>query len=273
MREENGNAWSGGSGAVSALDYFRPPRLGWSQLAAWVAITVVLMAARPWVMKLESELEPTVSIVDSWGHGFNVAVYLLRSMMQAAGLVGAVTLLHSWSRGSRGRLQPGHWLVLGQCLKAWVRTLLSSAIAFLVLSGVVGEHLDMAAVYHLTVGFFLGASAVVYLVGMIRCHDGRLWKGLFGTLSVSNAIAAWGQVVIMLRERSPEPTRASSLEEVTWMVASGVFLGAVLLFATALILDFRRRDQRDWLHWLGVAMLIAGPTLLLAEVGLRVVFS
>ncbi len=271
MQENLDNLASRGDRLGPAVDYYRPPKLGVSHLLAWLGVIVILMVLRPSIVRLEQE--PGISIADSWSNGFNLTVYLLRSMIQAAGLVGAVTLLRDRSRGSGGRLQPGHWLVLGQCMKAWVRTILASAIAFLVLSGAMGQNVNTATVYHVTVGTFLAASSVVYLVGTIRCHEGRLWKGLFATLSASNAIAAWGQVVIMLRLRSSQPTTASLMEEATWMAASAVFLGAVLLFATAIVFDLRRQHQRDWLHWLGVAMLTAGPTLLLLEVGLRVVAS
>jgi hypothetical protein len=111
--------------------------------------------------------------------------------------------------------------------------------------------------------FFALVGAIVALYAAIRMRDGWRWKVLLGAVGV-HLLAMGAEAVLLL---SVLATMTVGFEQV--MAPAGVWIllvyaGARLrlwqiaflaIFPATIILDLPRRGERDWAHWLGVAML------------------
>jgi hypothetical protein len=147
-----------------------------------------------------------------------------------------------WRRaGSAFFHQPGHWLLVEQALGVWI-----FPVALL---GLVGPSSTPNPTYTPLVGlFFVGLNLAVGGINFWaawRVADTRSWKVLF---ALAGAIVAGSFVWRIFFRRSP------------YLLALVSLITAVLLFIALLaaVIGDRSHRARDWPHWLGVFIRIAG---------------
>ena len=224
---------------------FHPPLLGIIHLLAWTAATAVLLKlamAAEWSGSLSDDYSRVVQI-------FYITTLSIDMMLLAAGVVGTVVIFRSRLRGSTGRLQAGHWmLVIATAVSIFA---LPSYLRLFVLN----DYPDYFYNAYQVARKLLGAT--LWIIATIRMREAFRWKALLGFFAVKNAIlciVSFGNVFIY---------RLFGLTILPSGPTISIIGSAVVFFALPLIvlIDLRRHVQRDWLHWLGVAIIIVPEAL------------
>lgn len=219
-------------------EYYLPPRLGIIHLLAWTAATAVLL--KFW-MGMEMLREAGDIAARPATEMVRQVVSVIYSMAHAAGIVGTGILLLAKVRGRTGRLQPGHWLLP-----------LDTAAALLAMScwGLWVAAEAVGAVDEFSSPWFLGAYGLVGILcgGMygwaaLAAKEAKRWKALFAALALVCLMRGLSYVAVWVLDM---------YELLTTFPVGSLIVGPVLLLT--LLVDQRRGPRRDWLHWLGVAI-------------------
>jgi len=226
-------------------EYYRPPPLGIIHLLAWTAATAVLLRLSMAMEMIRGDRIPQGLAI------FRQVVYFIYSTAHAAGFVGACVLLLAKIRRLPGRLQPGHWLLLIAALMS----LLSLSIEALdILAGAAGfDGYSVLTWYLAGLGLVEILCAGLYLYATLKSKQGKRWRVCFASLAVVNSIQG-----LLYLGASLLDTPASLTFSPFW----SLIVGPVLL--VTVVLDLRRGPRRDWLHWLGVAILATGVAVSVA---------
>jgi hypothetical protein len=218
------------------LEHFQPPPLRILHLMGWITAAAVLVRIGMVFDAARADVPPAEERVFFWVLRFNYTVFT------AACMVGGGILLMGWMRGVRGRLQPGHWLVVVNALSAGLSYMIF--LAHLALMNTVFQPWEDEYSYFTFMWGFAFLSLVQLLLWYAaarRTSDGTRWNVFFGTVSAVFGIRLLFCVLDVL-------TYAN------WTYRSGAYfsvvLGVILLIVVAR--DRRRGPPRDWLHWLGV---------------------
>jgi hypothetical protein len=239
-----------GFGPTASDDYYRPPKPGIAHFVAWLAIAAAL------IILMNAEYAAVTAHVERLGpHDVRVRLPFpwlassVRSLLSAAGLVGAWVLLRDKLRGAPGRLQPGHWLFL---------TLLAAYMFQTVRGLALLGQLTSTASYLSTALLLMSSAAplalaVAWLLLAIRLQETLRWRLLMVTMTACATmwllIGFFTTVVIRPPLHWLAPFRLmQDLAHVSSLVVLAVL-------AAASGMDVRDRCRRDWLHWLGVLTL------------------
>jgi hypothetical protein len=231
-------------GQPPADDHFGPPQLGIIHLLAWMTVTAVLLKLSLAINSFHhSALSETV---------FSKVMNSASAAVYAAGIVGFAVLVRAWRRGSMGRLQPGHWmiLILAIVIIVWF---VDFAIVSLLKQTELLPLLQPSTLYQVIMCMLsvLLVSSALWFWAARRTADGRRWKALFGLYCASSAIEWFEYLSVALGP-------LSYFRDFTYLV--GQFNSCALLVAllvatlTTVLLDCARGPRRDGLHWLGVAV-------------------
>ena len=254
--------------STPAVEYYRPPRLGIIHLLAWTATTAIALKINLAEVALSKAMFAQLGIdrpeVSQLNLVRDYTCATIHCMILGAGLVGAAVLVRAWYRGIAGKLQPGHWIVLigvfGTVCSKSLRLL--GNLLRLRIWGVepMEASLGMQTVMHLVtlIGLCLILFwAALYLYVAWKKLDDARWKTFFVLAGVWPLI----QMAILII-----PLSLLGRHWFPYILPRVVVLGIPL--AVASTLDLRAGCRRDWLHWLGVAMIAAG---ILVSLGLYVV--
>lgn len=234
---------------ATPVAYLRPPRLGIIHLLAWMTTTAVVMSFHALMNQSGSSTPPAASVeIRRWVVEFRDAVLV------GAGLVGLTVVLLAKARREAGRLQPGHWLVAVMSLSTLAHWAINRAIYVLVM-GASLEHYRLGQPWifglHGLVG--LAAGGVYFYLACGR-RESRRWQIVFGFLTVRSLICV-GQIFA---------GRFTISLSAFVMLLTPTLVTPIALVVTSW-LDLRRGPRRDWVHWLGVAMVLIGDIWFVAN--------
>ena len=227
-------------------EYYRPPRLGIIHMLAWMAATAIVLKIdltifalnQATISRLGIDIPQASQLALVWAY----AVRTIISIAQGAGLVGAAVLLRAWHRGIGGRLQPGHWIILIEVLRfiagKGYQLICALRYKFDLLQAPI-----TVLVQFLPYCFSLCVLALYLYVARRKLCE-RRWRRLFVVVAVLPLLKFamyFGDVYLF------PPYWLSHI------VPRAIVLGTTL--GTVVTLDLRARCRRDWIHWLGVALL------------------
>jgi len=155
----------------------------------------------------------------------------------STGLAVTVVLFGvAWRRQGRAFFdQPGHWLLLDQSLKIGV--FLFAAVVVMLRMTAGAELFSMIGLWFSVIHLL---SIALNFWAAFRVADSRLWRATFllgGCMSLAMFVIPWlGGVTVMM----------------IFIVAGNV--AVTLLLISAAMADRRAGRERDWAHWLGVAL-------------------
>ena len=242
------------------VEYYRPPRLGIIHLLAWTAATAVLLK-----FGMAMEMIETSSI-DEMPTALRVYQQVIRfayNTVNAAGIVGISVLLLGKARAATGRLQPGHWILAIDTIAfvmiySWWALYATARAAEIIEPEISSDFLW----FYLPFGAISLLRAATYGVTAAIQRDARRWKVLLATLAVVGLIVSLIQITACF---------SSFLFALVNLPLWSLIVAAVLI--PTIVLDLRRGPRRDWLHWLGIAVLAASTVLSMAWWGWSLLFN
>ena len=229
-----------GSPFAPSPEYFRPPRLGIIHLLAWTGVTAVLLK---FLMAMEMVSPRTGDLSVAW-QIVGDANRVVTSALLGAGIVGVAVIFRAKSRGEAGRLQPGHWLVL-LCTLATVGSWLARAVLTITLQESQHDPDFLPYTYLLVLGIFSMAVAIGFLLVGRSLHDARRWKLSFRIVGITAMLRSCLELIDVVTR-----TVFAVAGQAVWSLVVGMVL------ALTALLDLHRGTRRDWVHWLGIAVVV-----------------
>jgi hypothetical protein len=244
---------------LPADDHYQPPRLSILHLLLWTTVAAVLFKFNMAVTAVITGV-----IAGMGGRVFatsivNRAIAPTYVIMYAAGFVGLGVLVASRIRGRPGRLQPGHWmLVVVVPLYAATRIPdIALVLTHLIQQGTPSRlpfwYMQPAWAPLVVPGL---CRAALYSWASIRTIDGRRWRALFVCLAILAAIMALGYALLWSIFFRLTPGMIRFL-----ILGLPIPVNAVVCLTLLAVILVDLRVPRDWLHWLGIALVGGGAAL------------
>jgi hypothetical protein len=199
------------------------PRPGLAQLLIWIACFAVCLAV---LRALAREQPKPLGVLAVLGYAVCVAT----------AWAGGVVLMLRAASGARWPLEPGHWLlaVLGADLIVEILLQITPPTVF-----------ARPGLAHNALVCWL------YVLPLFSRHLQPRWKAffllmvfLYGGPLLLAALAVLG---------APMSALAGKIATVLSRASTPVAAGSVL---TTALLDYRRGQDRDWMHWCGIAVFV-----------------
>jgi hypothetical protein len=228
-------------------NYLRPPRLGIIHLLAWITFGVVLM-----------KFDLGMDILNPPLEGQSPAHLVLRhcrqagkSIFEAAALVGAGILVLTKRRSRSGNFQPGHWILLINSAIIVLRCFILF-VAYVLLQHEQLVQVPIKAALSMIIAI---SGACALIPAWRRLPESGRWKVYFKSLCAYWVLLGITFLLVACGSR-------------LYLAFLAVFFcGCVVTgaFLVAVVVDLKTRSNRDWVHWLGVAYVIASSILLVAD--------
>ena len=247
------------------VSFYKPPRLSIAHLLAWMAAAAVLLSI---VASIDRWSDGVVlSNLSETGSGsIGLASLVVELILFAAGIVGLGTIIRDRIRHILGPLQPGHWIVLGQCtgqllglvvgLSLWLFVSSTSSVAT---TGIV-----ILAAKNFIPSLVIG---VIYLLAARRCRNEKSWRLTFLMWAFSSIFISILALTFVLKEVVNFGAGGMLVTIFAMGPAMVIPLIGAISFCIAVIRDIQEKNRRDWIHWLGVAM-VTIPFIMSMVVGL-----
>ncbi len=242
-----------------ADDHFQPPRLRILHLLAWMTVATVIFKFNLAVSGVIARAMAGTAgrVIKNWSVAYR-AIALTQVIMYAAGFVGLGILVAARFRRRPGRLQPGHWMLVVE-VSLYAATRIPDVVLLLTYLIQQGASFRLPSWYMrlnwepLVVPCLCRAS--LYYWASIRTIDGWRWRALFVCLAILAVIAAlWPALAWVILSRGWFGMRA--------LVAGfPIPVNAVLCLTLLAVVLADLRVPRDWVHWLGVAVVGGGAAL------------
>jgi len=227
-------AMSGRAARAASVEHLRPPRLGIIHLLAWTAVAAVFLkfnVAMEQIGEMQSQELPR------WMAALRQAIAFWFSAFAAGAVVGVCVLLVCKARGVRGRLQPGHWIVLAVAALS-----LMGRAFWLAQIGLDRLGWNAIPVVLLLIMVLYCVSGAIYACGAGRTIAGLRWRVFLAVAAAAYVLhggfilASW-----FLPFRWPH-----------WDLPICPLVLSLML-AVTVVIDVVHRAERDWIHWLGAA--------------------
>lgn len=230
------------------------PRLGVGHLLLWTACCAVVLAIDRGQEQNPLEWNPIVENVWRIGYAMVLGVAL-----------AAVCLFGWWKiRGQFDwRIEPGHWLLMESGLGGIVNLMFRLAPSLLV--PVAAQTATIEVIRPLLVAACLAnicdLFVACFILVMQRCE--RRWWVCLVMIVAQRAVSCLAFIPFISMVFSNSGFSSSSLRwynlgQSVQMLAAAI---TVLLVIVAALIDIRRGQRRDWLHWTGVSVRLLMPML------------
>jgi hypothetical protein len=213
----------------SSPEYMQPPRLGIIHLLAWMTVTAILF-------KINMAFAPDKPVEMSYA----LWIWIFGVITNSAAITGMGIVLVAKYYGVKGYFQPGHILLFYSSFA----TLANLALSRLFSLSTNSVDIDFFG-FSTFLWTFPGVVVFFWIASKIP-EQGR-WRFMFrawGWIYLLNFV--FGDVVYSFGARSQ------------FVLFQGILLfmlpAAILIIAATL--DLIRSSQRDWLHWLGVCVIV-----------------
>ena len=255
----------------ATFERFTPPRLSIAHLLIWTAIAAMLLKLNLATGYLGKLMGPQFQEIPHIAIIIESNFVAISDMMFAAGLLGTVVIVVDQMRGSKGRLQPGHWLMIAYTFSAIVQ-MGSQYLRELVIC-ICGEYL-FDSPYLKTFTLIVTTVFVVRLVGStgiylwaaFRCKGGRHWTTALCLLPAIVLFHA-GLKTVLARLLS-----AQSLGKFFMIMSYTSLIMPGLVVIGAVVIDLFNGRRRDWLHWTGVGIVVVPMLLAIGRLAVYLVF-
>jgi hypothetical protein len=233
--------------SIALSDNYRPSRLGFLHILAWMGVSVLLIVLN---LALLTYLESGYSRADLIRLA-NKVFTSGNSILTAAILVGGAVMLIDFLRGKPGRLQPGHWFLAINAL----------FFPFYLAAQFVGPFLEkFIKSNHSSTTYFIYSGIefmlmLAYFGGAFRLKEPPWWRCGLGLLGLATGYLSLQYLAIPFCLHNSLNSILSLTQYTTPFICLIVAICLFLLMLT----DISKGARRDWLHWLGVVypMLIA----------------
>jgi hypothetical protein len=220
------------------------PQFGIIHLMLWTAVTAVLLA---YFLALRGESINHIPTPSRWLFQISQTI---DAIMLASALVGSGVLIRARCYSILTKLQPGHWLTLIVSLDFVFQLAVRLLYRFLNLHGIEPRSILTTQSGAVVTGTLIAA---VYILAFTKLRDAKRWRILFGAKMLGagvNAVVNLIFLVTILSTAWPSSVMWISFFPGIWFVV--VFI----MLITVAVLDLRGRTPRDWLHWLGVGVVV-----------------
>ena len=213
------------------------PRLGIIHLLAWAAVSAVLL-----IVLISIGFFSNKTDEHQQRHLLGIILEaLFRILPFAAGVVGSVVIVRAKLRDRSGPLQPGHWILLITSF-----SLVSELVITLVFTAMrqcFGD-LEFPTAYITYVsGIIPLATAVFYLVATMRLDDLLRWKIMFCGFAFFYVVVGFAMLLGPIVSKT-----------IFYLALIPLAPLLVFLFPFNVVNDIVSKVHRDWLHWLGIAI-------------------
>ena len=244
-RSAHGPAATAGRWRTPSPELFHPPRLGIIHLLAWIGVSAVLlkvMAGAGWFGHFPDHFSRWIRI-------FFTTNGVIQMAKIAAGVVGISVILRARHRGIGGRLQAGHWIVINTTVTACLSLILVLAITMMEYWLKTLSSRIYPSTYQIVLFSSMAAwqfiLAALWVVVAIRAREPAYWKAVFVFLSVCSIANGFMYFPIAF---------FSSLASLFRLPISASL--TLIIIPVVVLVDSARRMKRDWIHWLGIAIIV-----------------
>ncbi|MBN2294966.1 MAG: hypothetical protein JXM70_21235 [Pirellulales bacterium] len=242
--------------AETIIERFTPPRLSIALLLIWTAVTAVVLKLvlasdlSKWMIQFPQDAAQSARMA-------HLIINTLIIVMLSAGLVGSGIIILAKIRGAKGRLQPGHWLLIAYTLSNVIQMGYTQVIMYLTqLNQKVGSgSVDLKTISWLAMAislFNLIVPTAIWLWAAFRSKGGWHWTTALCLLPVTKFVMA-GLRIVLARLFSPQ-----SFVLISSLISFAVNIPIII---AAVSVDLFKGERRDWLHWTGIG--IVGMSILL----------
>jgi hypothetical protein len=225
-------------------DQLRAPRFGVLDLLIWIAAAAALLG----LFATSSDL-PTTRPLGPFLWAFRVTQFG-QVIIWASALTGSVILIRSRFYTMLGRLQPGHWLIIITTLE--VAVFLRTYLSAWPLRHLTSHHADAMQVATALASLLIVAG---YVMAFLSLRDTRWWKIFFGVMGLAEIARSIATLLLLVGAFFRSPGSPPAWIGLITLPLAIFPLAAFVMFVVAATLDLSQRVPRDWLHWLGVAII------------------
>jgi hypothetical protein len=255
-------------------DYLRPPRLGIIHFLAWITLSALFFGLFQSFYQFAAETlgKRYLTFVSSLQIGL-IAPGLI---LLAAEIVGMTVVLRGRLRHELGRWQPGHFLIVIHSLFNLIHYMISLLGVLFIL---IRQSLDSSAQYDffsfcisLTIIYWLKAGWFFWW--WKRSRETFRWKFLFAIEAISTTLSSIPLIIPLLAFGQGYISAVTVYSRIGYIlgfliIGCPLFLGGTY-FVTA-ILDYRKGQRRDWVHWLAIVSTILAMLLSVGSMLLRTI--
>ena len=211
------------------------PRLSIFHIMLWTFCTAFLLAMTRVIYSLQ-EMDDGFLMVQQSSN-------ILYGMVNGAVLAGAIVLIYTRLQSGPPLVRhPGHWLLI-------VPAPMVIAYFFLAIVNLIvadSNNHGFPFVYFIGYPVVYVGEAIAFCIASWQAQS-KAWRILFVGQAISFGLSVLSLVAVILQSYSP----------IIWSLPSWCRLALSGWAIVAVIIDFRRGRQRDWLHWAGVGAFVA----------------
>ena len=226
-----------------------PPRLGIIHLLAWLTVASALLGTERSVQILEK----AASHPDKFTAHYLV-LDSIRVVALAAGVVGLAALVRWRSNGRALPLAPGHWILAaeGTALLATYLVQIVQRVIVAILDNP-NDRISYLPAFGL-LALIAAAQMFMFALAVSRCAEKGSWQVILGILAIAAAAKMTLDVILFLifGEWLRPPFPLFEFYYPAPAVVAGLAAGPALIYTVYDAFRFRR----DWLHGLGVTLVL-----------------
>jgi hypothetical protein len=259
----------------AAVPASRPaPRPGIAHVLVYTACVAVELAV--WQADGPFGFDPSFDTFESLPQAIAwTALALVGMSLTAFGMATVPVMIARWWKRMTFPFAPGEWLLAAIGIAGWLQLLVTFAMQ-IVSPEELGE-LDLRSTLFelmLSRGLLMLAFTTTMAIGAWRLRREKRWAVCLAGWGMATGVQAFVSLVGAWQMWFDGPVGSFEGDSVAAVfIALGGAITAVVAFCVAVILDLRWRTPRGWLHWLGIATIVAMVLLSIVQIIVLVVLG